>query len=69
MSRTQRTEPRGCWMRNPRGKVAVLRHIEATAGELHDAGYTRTRKAVPPDDWDDLPVSYVRGQAWSHKRI
>ena len=56
-------------MRYPRGKAQVLRHIEATAGELHDAGYTRTRKAVPPDDWDDLPISYIRGQAWSHNRI
>lgn len=26
------------------------------------------RKAIPPDDWDDLLVSYWRGQPWARIR-
>jgi len=40
-----------------------------------DAGYAdegmaarRNRKPIPPDAWDDIRVSYWRGQPWARNR-
>ena len=68
MSRTRRTEPSsGCWMRTPR-HIRAKRQIEQTDDALTDEQINVPhRKAIPPDDWDDLFVSTIRGQAWSRK--
>jgi hypothetical protein len=49
-------------MRAPRGKRSALRALADDAeGEIvrHP-----NRKAIPADPWDDLIVSYFRGQPW-----
>lgn len=61
MSRTYRAEPSSkAWFRTPR-------HIRAKKEVLRaeDEGVFKNRKAIPPTDWDDLTVSYIRGQKWS----
>ena len=66
MSRTRRAEPPRHWMRWPRNKRAK-RELEASAEAMSAEGLTihKTRNTKPPDDWDDLPISYTRGQAWA----
>lgn len=67
MSRTSRREPTSrCWLRRMRCKPA-WRGLEASADALRTEGIAvRTRAgAVPRDPWDDVLVSYRRGQAWS----
>lgn len=68
MSRTRRTEPPRYWMRWPRHKRAK-RELQASADAMSAEGLTirTTRNTTPPDDWDDLPISYTRGQAWARK--
>jgi hypothetical protein len=43
------------------------RELTASDDAIRAEGYTPTkqRQAVPPNAWDDLVVSYRRGQAWS----
>ena len=66
MSRTRRAEQPRYWMRWPRNKRAK-RELQASAEAMSAEGLTihKTRNTTPPDDWDDLPISYTRGQAWS----
>jgi hypothetical protein len=65
VSRTHRKDPGGCWMRTPRHK-AIHRDLEATDAELRAEGLPQPhRNAKPPTAWDDLIVSYRRGQPWS----
>jgi len=67
MSRTKRSEPSsGCWMRHPRGKKSERKRIQRINEEYRDEGITahKQRKALPPDAWDDLQISYTRGQPW-----
>jgi hypothetical protein len=54
-------------MRQPKGKQAERKRIEAAALEYGDARIVghKTRKAIPPDSYEDLLVSDVRGQAWA----
>lgn len=68
MSRTRRAEPPCYWMRFPRNKRAK-RELEASAEAMSAEGLTirQTRNTTPPDDWDDLPISYTRGQVWARK--
>lgn len=67
MSRTKRSEPTsGCWTRLPKGKQSERRRIASADDEFDDEGIVRhkQRKAIPPCPWDDLPISYTRGQEW-----
>lgn len=61
MSRTYRAEPSSkVWIRRPahiRAKRELLR--------AEDEGVVKNRKPIPPSDWDDMVVSYHRGQKWS----
>ena len=73
MSRTHRSEPTsGCWMRTPRHKLAE-RGLEPAAFDIRESGHlpvkpASNRRAIPPNAWDDLTVSYWRGQKWARKR-
>lgn len=53
-------------MRVPKGKQSERKRIARENDEYGDEGITRhrQRKALPPDAWDDLPISYTRGQPW-----
>jgi hypothetical protein len=55
-------------MRRPRHKCA-LRELEASHDAMEDEDLTihSTRQAIPPTDWDDLFVSYMRGQEWARR--
>ena len=68
MSRTRKREPSSsCWMRNPR-HLSAERGIEATDLDLKAEGLPIPhRKAIPPNAWDDLLVSTLRGQPWHRK--
>lgn len=68
MSRTRRTEPPNHWMRRP-GNLRQKRQVAHADDSLRSEGITPPqRKAIPPDDYDDLPISYLRGQSWSRSR-
>jgi hypothetical protein len=56
-------------MREPRHKRA-MRELQASADAMAEEGLMirKTRNTTPPDDWDDLPISYTRGQPWSRNR-
>jgi len=67
MSRTKRSEPSsGCWMRVPKGKKSERMRLERIAEDFGEEGIVqhRQRKAVPRDSWDDVQISYTRGQPW-----
>jgi len=55
-------------MRRPRHKRA-LRELEASLDALtdEDVPVHATRQAIPPTDWEDITVSYTRGQEWSRR--
>jgi hypothetical protein len=54
-------------MRTPR-HVRAERQIAMADDELASNGiHPRTRKAIPPNAWDDLIVSTIRGQAWARR--
>lgn len=68
MSRTYRQDPRGCWMRRPRHRRARIAAAVLADPELAEV-VNRQPKPVsqPPDAWDDLLVSYWRGQTWARR--
>jgi hypothetical protein len=55
-------------MRRPRHKRALL-ELESSLDALTDEDLPihATRQAIPPTDWDDLFVSYMRGQEWARR--
>lgn len=54
-------------MRNPRHKRAE-RQIAMADDAMQSEGVTpRNRRAIPPNAYDDLLVSTIRGQAWSRR--
>ena len=50
-------------MRRPHGKLQERKRIEREQADYSDEGLTKRkqRKAIPPDAFDDLMVSYMRG--------
>lgn len=53
-------------MRQPKGRKSERRRIERADEDFAEEGIVRhkQRKALPADPWDDLPISYTRGQPW-----
>ena len=47
--------------------MRAKRELQASADAMTAEGLPihKTRNTTPPDDWDDLPISYTRGQAWA----
>lgn len=64
MSRTYRSEPsNAAWLRKPKHMRAKRELLKA-----QDEGVLKNRKAIPPDDWEDMVVSYYRGQEWNRQK-
>lgn len=55
------------WLRCMRGRRGALRQASMVADEFGDALRIKQRVAIPPDPWDDIQISYTRGQAWARK--
>jgi len=53
-------------MRIPKGKKSERKRLERIAEDfgLRCLCCTMQRKAVPRDSWDDVQISYTRGQPW-----
>ena len=52
-------------MRSP-SSIRAERELRATDADMKAEGLrVPTRRPIPPNDWDDLVVSYRRGQEWA----
>jgi hypothetical protein len=54
-------------MRRPRSKVARINREAADDALCAEGLAPLQRRKVPPDAWDDLLVSYWRGQEWARR--
>lgn len=54
-------------MRYPRSRGARVNREAADDALMAEGLPPITRRKVPPDAWDDLLVSEIRGQAWARK--